>query len=75
MLLKISSSEITWYEDSNIIEWWIDDEIHPDKRRIDYYTLKEAIELAKFNKITLYIQPEFQDQNIIIDYSEGGEDE
>ena len=70
MLLRIKSSELTWYEDSNMIEWWIDDDIHPNNKRYDYYTLKEAIEIAKFNKITLYIQPEYQDQTIMVDYSE-----
>ena len=71
LLLRIKASELTWYEDSNIIEWWIDDSINPENRRIDYYTLKEAIEIARFNKITLFIQPAFQDENIIVDYSEG----
>ena len=66
----MNSSEITWYEDSNIIEWWIDDSIKVENRRVDYYTLKEAIDIAKHNKITLYIQPEYQDQTIIVDYSE-----
>ena len=70
MLLRIKSSELTWYEDSNMIEWWIDDKINPENKRYDYYSLKEAIEIARFNKITLYIQPEFQDQTIMVDYSE-----
>lgn len=68
-MLRIKASEITWYEDSNLIEWWIEDKIHPDNRKIDYYTLKESIEIARFNKITLYIQPAFQDQTIMVDYS------
>ena len=34
-MLRIKASEITWYEDSNLIEWWIEDKIHPDNRRID----------------------------------------
>ena len=70
LLLRIKSSELTWYEDSNMIEWWIDDKINPENKRYDYYSLKEAIEIARFNKITLYIQPEFQDQTIMVDYSE-----
>ena len=70
MLLRIKSSELTWYEDSNMIEWWIDDKINPENKRHDYYSLKEAIEIARFNKITLYIQPEFQDQTIMVDFSE-----
>lgn len=69
-MLKIRASEITWYEDSNFLEWWIDDNIKPESRKYDYYTLKEAIEIAQFNKITLYIQPEFQDQTIMVDFSE-----
>lgn len=69
-MLKIKSSELTWYEDSNLIEWWIDDEINPKNRKYDYYTLKEAIEIAQANKITLYIQPEYQDQTIIVDFAE-----
>ena len=70
-MLRIKSSELTWYEDSNMIEWWIDDAITPENKRCDYYSLKEAIEIARFNKITLYIQPELQDQTIMVDYSEG----
>ena len=70
LLLRIKASEITWYEDSNIIEWWIDDAITPENKRYDYYCLKEAIEIARFNKITLYIQPAYQDQTIMVDYSE-----
>lgn len=73
MLLKIKSSELTWYEDSNMIEWWIEDSINPKNRRYDYYTLVEAIEIAWANKITLYIQPAYQDQTIIVDYSPGDE--
>ena len=69
-LLKIKSSEITWYEEDNFVEWWENDNISHESRKFDYFTLKEAIDIAKFNKITLCIQPAYQNQTIFVDYSE-----
>ena len=75
MMEKLRTNEITWYEDSNLVEWWENDSIKPKNRKFDYYTLKESIEIAKMNKILLVIQPEFQDQCIMLDYSEGVTDD
>lgn len=68
--MRVQSSEITWYEDGFLIEWWINDSIKPEDKRCEHGSLKEAIEIARDNEIILYIQPAFQDQTLIVDFSE-----
>lgn len=67
---RIQSSEVTWYEDGHFIEWWFNDSLKPEDRHYEYGSLKEAIEIAQENKILLYIQPAYQDQVILVDFSE-----
>lgn len=67
---KINASEITWYEDGNLAEWWEYDQLTPNAKCCEHYTLKETIEIARKQKLILYIQPAIQDQTLIVDYTE-----
>jgi hypothetical protein len=69
IIKEIEASEITWYE-NNMVEWWENDQIDPKHRKIEYHTLKQTIDIAKSNRILLVIQPDNQDECIMIDYTE-----
>ena len=66
---RIQASEVTWYEDGFLIEWWINDSIKPEDKRCEYGSLKEAFEIARENQIILFIQPMYQDQCLIVDFT------
>lgn len=67
--MKFSTTDVTWYEDGAILEYWVG-EGRPTDKQCKYCSLKEAIDFAWKNKMLLYIQPEDQDAGLFIDYSE-----
>lgn len=67
--MKIDTTDVTWYEDGGLLEWW-NGEGRPEDRRYEYCSLEEAIEFAWKNRMLLYIQPEFQDAGLFVDYTE-----
>ena len=67
--MKMDTTEVTWYEDAGLLEWWTG-EGHPEDRKCKYCSLEEAIDFSWKNKMLLYIQPEFQDAGLFVDYTE-----
>lgn len=66
--MKISTCELTWFEDQELLEWWEYDD--PHSRKAMECNILDAIEFARNEKVLLIIQPEFQDQCIFVDFSE-----
>lgn len=66
--MKFDTTDVTWYEDGEMIEYWTG-EGRPQDRVCKEASLKEAIEFAKTNKMCLSIQPVEQDACLFVDYS------
>lgn len=69
-MVKFDTSQITWYEDGSLLEWFVGEGRIEDRRFKENVSLEEAIECAWKHRKSLYVQTAFQDAGLIIDYTE-----